>query len=55
MEYLVCDRCKAEVEVWPLETQQYRSISCKNCDAELVFQNSELKRKDSATADNSRK
>jgi hypothetical protein len=40
---LVCDRCQAEVEVEPLETFGYRSISCKNCDAELVFQNSELK------------
>lgn len=48
MEYLVCDRCKAEVEVWPLETQQYRSVSCTNCGAELVFHNSELKIKATA-------
>jgi hypothetical protein len=27
MEFLVCDRCKAEVEIWPLETQQYRSVN----------------------------
>ncbi len=41
--FLVCDKCDFEVEVEPLETFGYRSISCKNCGAELVFQNSELK------------
>jgi len=40
--FLVCDKCRAEVEVEPLETFGYRSISCKECSAELVFQNSEL-------------
>ncbi len=47
--YLPCDRCAAQVEVEPLETQQYRSVSCKNCGAELVFQNAELKIKESST------
>jgi hypothetical protein len=41
--FLVCDKCRFELEVEPLETSGYRSISCKNCNAELVFQNSELK------------
>jgi hypothetical protein len=47
--FLVCDRCHFEIEVEPLETFGYRgSISCKNCGAELVFQNSELKARDAA-------
>jgi hypothetical protein len=48
--FLICDKCHFEVEVEPLETFGYRSISCKNCDAELVFQNAELKERDVAAS-----
>ena len=50
--FLVCDKCHFEVEVEPLKTFEYRSISCKHCDAELVFQNSELKARDVADLSN---
>ncbi len=48
--FLVCDRCHAEVDVEPTETVGYRSVSCKNCDAELVFQNGELKTRETHDA-----
>jgi DNA-directed RNA polymerase subunit RPC12/RpoP len=44
MTYFInCDRCGSEVRVSPLETHQHRAQTCKNCGAELVFANSELK------------
>ena len=41
--FLQCDRCQEQVEVQPLETNQYRLVSCPNCGAELPFLNAELK------------
>jgi DNA-directed RNA polymerase subunit RPC12/RpoP len=41
--FLRCDRCQGQVEVHPRETNQYRSVSCPNCGAELPFLNAELK------------
>ena len=42
MLYFINCRCGSEVRISPLETQQYRTRTCQNCGAELVFANSEL-------------
>ncbi len=41
--FLKCDKCHANVLVEPSETLGYRSVSCQECGAELVFLNAELK------------
>ena len=46
--FLTCDKCHAHVPVEPLETFGYRSVSCKECGAELVFLNAELKTRPAA-------
>ena len=52
--FLPCERCGADVAAAPLQTTQYRNITCDNCGASLTFQNSELKILESPATESSR-
>jgi DNA-directed RNA polymerase subunit RPC12/RpoP len=43
----VCERCGKEIQVEPLETNQYRGITCEDCGSFFPVLNSELKHRES--------
>lgn len=47
--FWICEKCGAEIIVEPMETTQYRSISCGECGAVFPVLTSELKVKKSST------
>jgi DNA-directed RNA polymerase subunit RPC12/RpoP len=48
--FWICEKCGAEIIVEPIETTQYRHISCEGCGAEFAVLNSELREKESPAA-----
>jgi hypothetical protein len=51
--FLLCEKCGADIEIAPLQTTQFRNVTCHNCDASLTFQNSELNVLESSATESS--